>query len=256
MADQLRAVLFDMDDTLIDWSGVQVDWTQIDRSYLPNVIDWLQQEGIASSISLDKLGTAFSSRHRAAWQEAGKTLVAPHMPQTLIHALAALGVDCTVIDEADLIAAYDWRGVPGCRVFPDVPPALEILTNAGILLGIVTNASQPMFMRDAELVQHGLLAHFPVCRIAAVDTGRIKPHPHIFESALAKLGTEPAETVFVGDNFHADIEGALGVGMRAMHRDNSGPCLRIEDNWAQLHTLQDLPTILDAWYPGWRNGTG
>ncbi len=256
MADKLRAVLFDMDDTLIDWRGVQLNWTQIDRRYLPNVINWLQQEGIASRISLDKLGAAFSSRHRAAWQEAGETLVAPDMPQILIDALDAMGVDCNVFDEADLIEAYDWQGVDGCRVFPDVPPALEVLTNAGILLGIVTNASQPMAMRDAELKKHDLLERFPACRIAAVETGRIKPHPHIFDYALAKLGTSATETVFVGDRWVADVEGALGVGMRAVHRDNSGQRLRIEDEWAQLHTLRDLPTILDAWYPGWRNGTG
>ncbi len=254
MADRLRAVLFDMDDTLLDWRDVQQNWSQIDRRYLHNVVSWLRQEGIASSIDLDKLGYAFSSRHRAAWQEAGDTLVAPHMPQILMEALAAVGVEPSAIDEADLIEAYDWRGVDGCRVFPDVPPALEMLTAAGLRLGIVTNASQPMSMRDAELEQHDLLGHFPACRIAAVDTGRIKPHPHIFACALAKLGTAATETVFVGDRWGADIEGALGVGMRAVHRENRRSCLRIEDEWAQLHTLRDLPTILDAWYPGWRNG--
>ncbi len=256
MADKLRAVLFDMDDTLIDWRGVRSDWTQIDRRYLPNVINWLQQAGIASRISLDKLGATFSRRHRAAWQAAGETLVAPDMPQILMDALAAVGVDCNGFAEADLIEAYDWQGVDGCRVFPDVPPALEVLANAGILLGIVTNASQPMAMRDVELKKHELLERFPACRIAAVETGRIKPHPHIFDCALAKLGTSATETVFVGDRWVADVEGALGVGMRAVHRDNSGQCLRIEDEWAQLHTLRDLPTILDAWYPGWRNGQG
>lgn len=245
-----------MDDTLIDWRGVQASWSQIDRHYLSNVASWLQDEGIASHIDLDKLGAVFSSRHRAAWQEADNTLVAPHMPQILVDALAAVGIDCGDIDEAELIEAYAWQGVDGCRVFPDVPPALDILTAAGLRLGIVTNASQPMSMRDAELKQHGLLDYFPDCRIAAVETSRLKPHPHIFECALAKLGASARETVFVGDRWTADIEGALGVGMRAVHRDNSEPGLLIEDKWARLHTLRDLPAILDAWYPGWRNGTG
>ena len=255
MRDRLRAVLFDMDDTLLDWRGAQQSWTQIDRHYLPNVINWLQREGIASSICLDELGRVFSQRHRAAWQAADISLVAPHMPQILLAALAAVGVDCSAIEEADLIEAYAWQGVAGCCVFPDVPPALETLSNAGLKLGIVTNASQPMSMRDAELKQHGLLERFPDCRIAAVETGRIKPHPQIFACALAKLGTSADETVFVGDNWKADIEGAIGVGMRAVHRENSRPCLRIEDDWAQLHSFRDLPRILDSWYPGWRNGT-
>lgn len=256
MADKLRAVLFDMDDTLIDWRGVRRTWPQIDRHYLPNVINWLGAAGIANGIDLDQLGAAFSSRHRAAWIEADNTLVAPHMPQILMDALAAVGVDCRGLDEADLVEAYAWQGVAGCRVYLDVPPALEMLVDAGLRLGIVTNASLPMSMRDAELAQHDLLERFPDCRISAVETGRIKPHPHIFACALEKLGTAPTETVFVGDRWSADIEGALGVGMRAVHRENRRPCLRIEDEWAQLHTLRDLPAILDAWYPGWRNGAG
>ncbi len=255
MAFQLRGILFDLDDTLVDWSGVQQSWPQIDRHYLPNVINWLQREGIASDICLDRLSQAFSQGHRAAWQAADISLVAPDMPQILLAALAAVGVDCSAIEEADLIEAYAWQGAAGCCVFPDVPPALELLTEAGLKLGIVTNASQPMSMRDAELKQHNLLARFPDCRIAAVETGRLKPHPHIFACALAQLGASAAETVFVGDNWKADIEGALGVGMRAIHRDNSGPCLRIEDKWAQLHSLRDLPAILEEWYPGWRHGT-
>ena len=256
MGERLRAVLFDMDDTLIDWRGVRQDWTQIDRHYLPNVINWLQERDLASGINLDKLGRVFSNRHRAAWQAADTSLVAPNMPQTLMDALKAVGVDCSDIAEADLIEAYDWQGVAGCRVFSDVQPALEILTDANLRLGIVTNASQPMSMRDAELKRHDLLERFPDCRIAAVEAGRLKPHPRIFTCALDKLGTAATETVFVGDNWYADIEGALGLGMRAVHRVNSRPCLQIEDRWARLHTLRDLPIILDVWYPGWRNGSG
>ena len=35
-----------------------------------------------------------------------------------------------------------------------------------------------------------------------------------FEALLAELGTTPAATAYVGDDVHADIEGAAGVGMR------------------------------------------
>ncbi len=255
MAVRLRAVLFDMDDTLLDWRPVQLSWREVEAPYLANVIGWLRRQGHSCEIQLDHLVDAFCERHHAAWVQAGKSLRAPRMPAILLETLGELGVDPRALDEAALLRAFDWRGAPGCRVFPDVPPALELLTGAGLLLGIVTNASQPMSMRDVELAQHGLLERFPHCRIAAVDTGRLKPHPQIFERALDKLGTSAAETVFVGDRWDADIAGALGVGMRAVHRENSGAKLRIEAEWARLHTFVDLPAVLDEWYPDWRNGS-
>ena len=254
MAQTLRAILFDLDDTLIDWAAVRLSWTEIDRLYLPNVINWLRSQGVADSLDLEALLDAFASRHHAAWIDAGSSLQAPYMPRILRTALRACGVDCAGISEAALMKAYNWRGVPGCRVFPDVPPLLASLRNEQIQLGIVTNASQPMVMRDAELEVHGLLGYFPACRVAAADAGVLKPHPRIFEQALDTLGASPQETVFVGDNWQADIQGAQGLGMRTIWRardcETTGG-----DRHAQLASFADLPPILDEWYPGWRHGS-
>jgi putative hydrolase of the HAD superfamily len=40
-----------------------------------------------------------------------------------------------------------------------------------------------------------------------------KPDPRAFEALLAELGTAPDDTVYVGDDIHADIAGAAGVGI-------------------------------------------
>jgi len=50
----------------------------------------------------------------------------------------------------------------------------------------------------------------------AGELGVRKPDPRIFREALLRLGTEPAETVFVGDRLYDDIGGAHAVGMRAV----------------------------------------
>ena len=41
---RIRAVLFDMDDTLIDWSGAQGDITSIETRHLRNVYHYLAQQ--------------------------------------------------------------------------------------------------------------------------------------------------------------------------------------------------------------------
>lgn len=40
-----------------------------------------------------------------------------------------------------------------------------------------------------------------------------KPDARAFEALLSELGTTPAETVYVGDDVHADIQGASAVGI-------------------------------------------
>lgn len=40
-----------------------------------------------------------------------------------------------------------------------------------------------------------------------------KPNPGMFELAMARLGTTPAETLMVGDRYDTDIEGAIKLGM-------------------------------------------
>ena len=266
MAVQLKGVLFDFDDTLVDWSGVQLGWREIEAGRLSRVQEYVQRKSQAYWLDSDSLLEAYLQRTRAAWADARATLRAPHMPSILMNTLKELGVAIDRLDVDGVIRAYGWNVVPGTNVFPDVPPILEALRLAGVKLGIVTNASQPMAMRDAELETHGLIEFFPDCRLSAADAGYLKPDKRIFTCALERLGTSPQETVFIGDNPDADIAGANAMGMRAVLRltgraNDDGPARRsaaykrdLLDTHRRLHSLDGLPAILDEWYPGWRDG--
>ena len=47
--------------------------------------------------------------------------------------------------------------------------------------------------------------------------GKKKPDPEIFKYALKVGGVSSSEAVMIGDSLEADIEGALSVGMHAVH---------------------------------------
>lgn len=270
MASQLRAALFDLDDTLIDWSGVEMGWRELEAPRLIRVHAYVCAEHNSRVAAAASLIDLYQERTMEAWAQARESLIAPHMPNILFAVMRELGIDCDRLDRDAVMRVYDWNVVPGTAVFPDVFPMLEALRAAGIKLGIVTNASQPMALRDAELAGHGLIAHFPDCRLSAADSGYLKPHPRIFQAALARLGTAPTQTVFIGDNPSADIAGALAAGMRAVQRliprrfdgglravkRDAQPGRNDQENSAKasLHSLDELPAILDRWYPGWRDG--
>ncbi len=52
------------------------------------------------------------------------------------------------------------------------------------------------------------------------DVAVRKPNPRIFEMACEALGTEPGETLMVGDNLEADVKGALAYGMQVVYLGN------------------------------------
>ena len=186
-----------------------------------------------------------------AWAEARTTLRAPHMEKIMMATLKQLGIDDS-IDAKAILTAYAWNAAPGVDIYPDVIPALQQLINHGVKLGIVTNAFQPMWLRDAELKSYNLLQYFPEekHRISAADVGYLKPHPNIFNHALEQLGTTADDTLYVGDNPVADIAGAQGVGMRAILRINqptppliSG--LIVPD--AAINSLHELVRLVHEW---------
>lgn len=253
-APVLKAVLFDLDDTLIDWSGFDHDWERRERELLRSVYDYACAE-LHPLDDFEALVAAFFARTRAAWEDARTSLRAPHVGTVLADSLVDLGVPQARVNVHRLLEAYPWGAQPGAVAFPDALEVLPLLRQHGVRVGIVTNAYQPMWLRDREIEHLGLLPYFPECRVSAADFGYLKPHPSIFEHALRLLDACPDETVFVGDNPVADIAGAQAAGLRAILRVThpvppmlSG--LIVPDR--ALNSLRELPDILDQWFPGWR----
>jgi len=249
----LKAILFDLDDTLIDWGEFSEAWEQVETPHITKVFDYLLANNLVEC-EFPAYKEAYFKRTRDAWREARTSLIAPHMGKVLLETAIELGMVADAADMDALLDAYEWGRAPQTRTFPEAVDILTQLRDAEVQMGMVTNAFQPMRLRDVELSQHGLLEFFPTCRISAADAGVLKPHPDIFKKALDCMGTSPEETVFIGDNPTADIAGAQAAGMRAILRVTGRRTLisgLIVPDGA-INTLVELLPILDEWFPDWR----
>lgn len=248
----LKAILFDVDDTLIDWSGFTGIWSDAERPHLEKVFGHITGQHPLNS--METYINEYSIRVQKAWASARSSLAAPHLGRILIDTAIALGVPDNLLEINDCMNAYAWDVVEGTHVFPDVPDFLNLLRDRGIKLGIVTNSFHPALLRDQELKALDLLDYFPDCRITAADVGYLKPHPKIFEAALDKLNVNIDEVVFVGDNPVADIAGAQGHGMRAVLRVKS-PAVKLLSGLivpdAAVNSFTEMKPILDEWFPNW-----
>ena len=128
-----------------------------------------------------------------------------------------------------------WGVSENFELYEDVLPVLEELRAAELRIAVVSNG-----IRDL----HAFVAHHRLDVDAIVDSrshGRVKPHPAIFQSALASLAVVPEDAVMVGDSLEEDIAGARALGMRAILIDREE---RHPDVDERLTDLYGLPAAL------------
>jgi phosphoglycolate phosphatase len=138
-----------------------------------------------------------------------------------------------------------YRDVNGTRstVFDGVPEALRLLREAGLKVGCVTN--KPREFTLALLQGAGLLAQLDA--VAAGDeVVRRKPHPDLIELGCARLGVAPGQVVLLGDSRN-DAQAALAA---------SCDCLLVETGYNEGESVQELagepavrgifPSLLEA----------
>jgi len=118
------------------------------------------------------------------------------------------------------------------------------LHEMGLKLGIVSNTYAGADALDHHLDKLGLLDFFPV-RIYSCDHKFRKPDKRIFEQAVAEIGVQLHETVFVGDRLETDVAGSISCGMLPVLKQaytNDGKPAHPE---AQFITeLKELPELI------------
>jgi putative hydrolase of the HAD superfamily len=97
--------------------------------------------------------------------------------------------------------------------FADVVPALERLGRRYRLMSLSNGNADLGVIGLAQFFEHS---------VAAREAGAAKPDRRIFEALLDRAGLEPGQVAYVGDDPHADVEGARGAGLHAVWMDRFG----------------------------------
>ncbi len=206
-----KAILFDMDDTLLDWySAVHSAWEAVCAEVAPR----LGGDAARLRAAIRRESAIFWSDEEAV---AGYR-VRPLDSRTRIVRLALLSEG---LDEspAGAIAERSLRGLQD-RVapFPDTIETLEALRSQGYRLGMATNGAART--QREKIARWGLERYFDAIVIEG-EFGRGKPDAAVFSQALAGTGAGPHEAWMVGDNLYADIGGARAAGIHSVwiHRE-------------------------------------
>jgi len=190
-AKRVNTVLFDVDDTLLDSYRARIQALQ-------DVFKRTKITGLNAKKFL-------ASLQGAPFQDA----------------LARLAVQHNITD--NLFATYRriyWiEQLDNIRLYPGIKVMLGKLKSRGFKLGVVTSKLRDSIFEGKrigciyELKEVGIIDMFSVI-VGLEDVNKHKPHPDGINLALSKLGSQPQDTLFVGDSA-ADIEAAHHAGCRS-----------------------------------------
>lgn len=130
---------------------------------------------------------------------------------------------------------------------PDALRCLGALRSRGLPVGLITNGDlefQTDKIRRVELTDH--LEHV----VASGEFGVTKPDPRIFVHACALFGVAPAEAIYIGDRLQTDAIGAAAAGLHGVWIDRLGTAT--PDELAQasdagvtvIRTLDEVPPLV------------
>jgi putative hydrolase of the HAD superfamily len=198
----LRAILFDIDDTLFSTS-------EFARRARANAVHAMVQAGldISETVALKELEEViaeFSSNYEHHYDKLLQRLRAQCVLRSNPALIVAAGV-----------AAYHDTKFRELAPFTDVIPLLTALKAAGIRVGIITHG---LTVKQAEkIVRLGLVPLLdPRAVFISDQIGISKPNPKLYLAALRELQLHPGEVMYVGDSPEHDIAPPQSLGMIAV----------------------------------------
>jgi len=123
-------------------------------------------------------------------------------------------------------------------LFPDTIEVLNYLRDKGYVLHLITNGFEKT--QHSKLQHSGLAGYFTEV-ITSEGSNSLKPHKEIFEYALQKAGAARPESIMLGDNVEADIQGAMNAGIDQVYINH----LDLEPAVRPTYTVRSLRELKD-----------
>lgn len=189
----MKAVLFDLDRTLLDRDAS-----------LEKFVVWQAKGMLRSQVKDTEHFT-----HRFIELDAKGTVWKDEVYRVLIDEFAIAGWSVE-----ELTTSYELCFSGFCQPKQGAVAAVKALHQAKLKLGLVSNGRSPFQERNFHSL--GISDLFDTVAVSAA-VGLRKPERAIFELTVQRLGVKLSETVFVGDNPIADIQGAKDAGLYSVY---------------------------------------
>jgi putative hydrolase of the HAD superfamily len=247
---QIRAVIFDLFDTLVDLDFESLPRAESAGRPLPPSVPALHEATRTRlAISLEAFATALAEvdggfRHSHYAQDR-------EVPTELRFQALARRLGVADPELPGLLTSVHMDVFRGqVRVPAHHAPLLAELASLRAI-GLCSNFSHSQ-TAVSILEQAGLARHLHAVVISDA-VGLRKPRREIFETVLERLGAAPEQTLHVGDSLRADVVGAAGLGIKTawLTRRVKDPRAALDAHEGPppdftIRDLAELPGLLNA----------
>lgn len=198
----IRAVLFDLDDTLVDHQ-------QASRAAIAGVRERFKALQVREVDDLVRENQRIldAMHHDVA---VGKRDVADARIERYRRLFAFAGAGAERAGAAAELHRRLYQGERRC-----IEGALELVEHLHTRLRVAVVTNNTIAEQREKLVTFGF-APFVDALVTSEEIGVAKPDARIFRAALDRLACEPHEAVMIGDAWVQDVLGATGAGIRAL----------------------------------------
>jgi putative hydrolase of the HAD superfamily len=218
----IKAVVFDLDNTLVDFMKMK---KRAIGEAIPAMVDaGLDIKPELADKIIDEIYQEKGIEYQRVFDEFLKRVINR--------------VDYKILSAG--IVAYRRAREAALIPYPRVYSTLMKLVKMGIKMGIVSDAP----VKEAWLRLAFLNFHYLVDAVVTFnDTGERKPHPAPFMKILEILNIKPNEAIMVGDWAERDIVGASQIGMKTAFA-KYGDTFNTEIHGAD-YQLNDIKELID-----------
>ena len=131
------------------------------------------------------------------------------------------------------------------QLYPDAIKVLNLLCKKKIKIGIITNGVVAAQKNKIRLLN---LDSFNITIFYAREKGKQyeKPNPQIYFYAAEEFNLKTESSLFVGDNPHTDIQGAINANMQALWYINGYAAQNNYHFEKKIYKLYDVITFIES----------
>src|SRR2546421_1165562 len=232
-----KAILFDMDDTILAYShNTDHSWQVICDSFASR-IENIKSEVIFSAIKASAVSYwSDPERHRK-----GRLHLDLARQEIVAEALLQLDREDSAL-AYDIALAYAVQREEAIVPFPGAIDTLRKLRESGVRLALLTNGSAEVQRRRIE--KHQLVSLFHYILVEG-EFGVGKPDQRVYLHALDQLQVLPKEAWMVGDNLEWEVVIPQRLGIFAIWLDVAGGGLPEASSIRPDRIIRALPELLN-----------
>lgn len=225
---QYQHLFFDLDHTLWDFdtnarTTLTTVYSQFELDVKVNALfdDFYQKYLFHNQVLWDRYHKGFISADDLKWKRMWRTLL-----------------DFKIADEPlarDLSGRFLEILPTQKEVFPHTFELLDYLLEKKYVLHLITNGFEKT--QWSKLNHSGLDKYFTHV-ITSEASNSLKPKKAIFDFALEKAGASLMNSIMIGDNLEADIQGAINAGMDSIFVNHVNAITDVVPTYTVTHLRQ------------------